>query len=415
MNRAETSDICGYLDSLQMERVRTAREADIVILNTCVVRQNAEDKVTGMLGYLKGIKHEQPGLRIALTGCFVEPDTRQLSRQFPHVNCFFKPGESSVFEHWLLKEVVDKDRQVSQLAQKSTVPVSAYIPIIQGCNNFCSYCIVPYRRGRERSRPVSEIMQKANELVENGARELVLLGQNVNAYGKDLGPGTDLAGLLYELNEIKGLRRIRFLTNHPKDMSADLIEAILSLKKVCHHVCIPLQAGDNKVLRAMNRLYTQEDYRSLIGMIRSSIPDMAFSTDIIVGFPGETEEEYLQTHRVIKDIRFDVVHVAFYSPRAGTAASQGLTDDVPYDVKLRRLHEIEDLQQAILTEINLRHLDQDVEILVEGRKGAKWFGRTASDKLVFFEDSRDRSGQLVLIHVTSASPWALQGVLSSLL
>ena len=216
MNRAETSEICTYLQSLGMERVNTAREADIVVLNTCVVRQNAEDKVVGMLGYLKGIKREQPEMRIAMTGCFVDSDIPRLHGQFPHVNCFFKPGETSKFEDWLCKELIDSSDRNAQSAVHSKSAVSAYIPIMQGCNNFCSYCIVPLRRGKERSRPVRDVVNTAEQLISNGAREIVLLGQNVNAYGKDLDPKTDLATLLRELNEVTGLLRINFLLIIPR-------------------------------------------------------------------------------------------------------------------------------------------------------------------------------------------------------
>ncbi|MCX6007012.1 MAG: MiaB/RimO family radical SAM methylthiotransferase, partial [Chloroflexi bacterium] len=315
MNRAESSEIGNYLQSLGLEQVRTAREADMVILNTCVVRQNAEDKVIGMLGYLKGIKREKPDMRIALTGCFVDSDISQLNKQFPHINCFFKPGDRINFEDWLCSEAIDSSIRNLDVTIHPTASVSAYIPIIQGCNNYCSYCIVPYRRGPERSRPPSEILNQAAELVTNGAREIVLLGQNVNAYGKDLDPITDLAALLYQLNELRGLIRIRFLTNHPKDMNHDLIEAMLSLNKVCHHICLPLQAGDDQILKSMNRHYTLDDYRSLVNRIRDTIPDIALSTDIIVGFPGESEAQYFNTYKAITDIHFDVVHVAAYSPR----------------------------------------------------------------------------------------------------
>jgi tRNA-2-methylthio-N6-dimethylallyladenosine synthase len=409
MNRAETSEICSYLQSLGMQRVNTAREADIVVINTCVVRQNAEDKVVGMLGYLKGIKREQPGMRIALTGCFVDSDIPRLNGQFPHVNCYFKPGETGKFEDWLCKELIDSCERNPQSATHSASTVSAYIPIIQGCNNFCSYCIVPFRRGRERSRPATEILYTAKRLIANGAREIVLVGQNVNAYGKDLEPVSDLAALLRELNDLTGLLRIRFLTNHPKDMSPGLIDAMLSLDKVCHHVCLPLQAGDDQILKAMNRHYTLDQYKSLIDSMRHSISDIALSTDLIVGFPGETEEQYLNTVNAVKDIRFDVVHVAYYSPRIGTFASERLIDDVPYDAKLRRLHEIESLQTEILSDINQQYVGSPIEILVEGRKGGKWYGRTVSDKLVFFEGAADFKGSKVTVNVKSASPWALQG------
>jgi len=409
MNRAESSEIGNYLQSLGLEQVRTAREADMVILNTCVVRQNAEDKVIGMLGYLKGIKREKPDMRIALTGCFIDSDISQLKTQYPYVNHFFKPGDRINFEDWMCSEAIDSSMRNLNVTIHSTAPVSGYIPIIQGCNNYCSYCIVPYRRGPERSRPPDEILNQAAELVANGAREIVLLGQNVNAYGKDLDPSTDLASLLHQLNELRGLIRIRFLTNHPKDMNHELIKAMLSLNKVCHHICLPLQAGDDQILKSMNRHYTLDDYRSLVNRILDSIPDIALSTDIIVGFPGESESQYFNTYKAIADIHFDVVHVAAYSPRTGTFASKYLPDDVPYDIKLQRLHDIEDLQTTILSKINQKQIGDTVEILVEGKKSLKWYGRTNSDKLVFFTDPSDHKGKIVKVNVESASPWALQG------
>ena len=409
MNKAESSGLASHLASLGLESVKDINDADIVLLNTCVVRQNAEDKVNGMLGYLKGIKHMKPEMRIAVTGCFVTDDLRILTRSFPHVNHFFKPGENHSFEDWLLSESIGDRHGSMERPLQSPSPLSIYIPIIQGCDNFCSYCIVPYRRGRERSRSPADIVKEAERAVDEGAREIILLGQNVNSYGKDLGDGTDLSGLLTLLNHIDGLFRIRFLTNHPKDMSLDLIKSIASLDKVCHHFCVPLQAGDDLILKAMQRQYTYNDYRSLIRQTRQIIPDIALSTDIIVGFPGETEDQFENTFRAIQDLRFDAVHIAAYSTRSQTYASQHFLDDVPYEVKMQRLRRLEELQKEILTEINRQLVGQTLEILVEGKKGAKWFGRTYSDKLVFFTGSQDYTGRLVAVHIESASPWSLQG------
>jgi len=406
MNKAESSDIGNYLESLDMQRVNKAGDADIAVLNTCVVRQNAEDKVTGMLGYLKGIKAEHPGMKIAVTGCFVTGDMPVLKRAYPHVDLFFQPGETGQFQDWILHEYTcqkilqDKGRSVQ---------VSAYIPIIQGCNNFCSYCIVPYRRGRERSRRPEVIMEQAGKLAAEGAREITLVGQNVNAYGKDLEDKSSLARLLVSLHGISGIKRIRFLTNHPKDMSSELIDAIASLHKVCHHACLPLQSGDDGILKAMNRHYTRADYKGLVGKIRSAINDMALSTDIIVGFPGETDEQFRNTYRAIEEIQFVAVHVAAYSTRSGTSASRIYEDNIGRDVKIQRLHAIEDLQRDILTASNNRLVNTDAEILVEGQKGGKWYGRTYSDKLVFFPDPGDFMGKIVNVRVKTATPWALQG------
>jgi tRNA-2-methylthio-N6-dimethylallyladenosine synthase len=411
MNRAESAGLAHTLDSYGFEQVKTAREADVVLINTCVVRQNAEDKVTGMLGYLKGIKGARPHMLIAVTGCFVDSDIKKLANRYPHVNCFFQPGEIRPFEDWVLAGAISNAERNAETRGPASAPVSAFIPIIQGCNNFCSYCIVPYRRGRERSRPPEEIMMQAESYVVSGAREIVLLGQNVNTYGKDLGVNIDLASLLARLNSIPGLFRIRFLTNHPKDMSDELINALSCLSKVCHHICLPLQAGDDQVLKAMNRHYSVAEYRALVDKIRCTVPDIALSTDIIVGFPGESEDQFQNTFRAIAEIGFDVVHVAAYSPREGTSASEQLPDDVPYETKMRRLHEIETLQTAILSAKNSILVGRDLEILVEGKKGPKWYGRTYSDKLVFFDDGLDRTGELAMVHVQSSTPWALQGSL----
>jgi len=287
--------------------------------------------------------------------------------------------------------------------------VSTFVPIIQGCNNFCSYCIVPYRRGREMSRPVAEIVREVEELVHRGVKEVTLLGQNVDSYGHDLPDKPDLAHLLYELNAINRLVRIRFLTNHPKDMSARLINAVAQLDKVCENITLPVQSGDNEILKAMKRDYTVEHYRQLISEIRNKIPGVALSTDVIVGFPSESEPQFQHTADLLSKLRFDTVHVAAYSPRPGTFAAEKLADDVPFAEKCERLRKIEQMQERTATEINAGLLDETVEVLVEGRKKEKWQGRTRTDKLVFFSGSNDYSGRLAKIRIEKTSPWSLQG------
>jgi tRNA-2-methylthio-N6-dimethylallyladenosine synthase len=272
---------------------------------------------------------------------------------------------------------------------------------------------VPYRRGREKSRPIAEIVAEVRELVNRGAREVTLLGQNVDSYGHDLPEKPDLADLLYELNPIEGLYRIRFLTNHPKDMSPRLIEAIARLDKVCQNLNLPVQAGSNAILKAMRRGYTAERYRRLIAGIRNKIPEIALSTDVIVGFPGETEDQFRQTADLLAELRFDAVHVAAYSPRPGTFAAENLEDDVPPEEKKRRLDHIERLQEAIAAEINSRLQDKVVEVLVEVEVRGKWQSRARSGKLVFFSDNSDRTGQLVRIRIEKTSPWSLQGRVES--
>jgi tRNA-2-methylthio-N6-dimethylallyladenosine synthase len=411
MNRAESAGLGSRLQSLGFEMVRNARQADIAILNTCVVRQSAEDKVKGTLGFVMGIKSARPQMRIAVTGCFVGEDVQGLQRDYPFVDHFFGPGQLQDFEDWLCSHLLERDAAATGGALSPVSPVSASIPIIQGCNNFCSYCIVPYRRGRERSRPSPEILDEAAGLVKHGAREIVLLGQNVNTYGHDLVPALDLSALLHMLSGIDGLYRIRFLTNHPKDMSGALLQSMAGLPKACRHVCLPLQAGDDRVLKDMNRGYTRDGYMSLVARVREAVPGMAISTDLIVGFPGETEQQFMNSYDAIKTLRFDTVHAAAYSPRTGTAACSSFADDVPHEVKLQRLHAIEELQAGIQSEINRELVGTTAEVLVEGSKAGKWYGRSGSDRLVFFTDAQDRRGELVKVEIKTASPWALQGEL----
>jgi len=345
------------------------------------------------------LKRSHPNLTLALTGCLVDSDFDQLRQDFPHVDYFFKPGE---LPRWLEKD------KVGSILPQSPSPCT-FVPIIQGCNNFCSYCIVPYRRGRERSRPVSEIVGEVKELVRRGVKEVTLLGQNVDSYGHDLPGKPDLADLLSELKTIDGLLRIRFLTNHPKDMSPKLIEAIASLDKVCEQISLPVQSGNNDILKAMNRDYTVEHYRQLITEIRSKVPEVALSTDVIVGFPSESQPQFQQTVNLLSELKFDTVHVAAYSPRSGTLASRQFKDNIPPAEKKERLRKIEQLQERTATEINAQLLGKTVEVLVEGRKEGNWWGRTRSGKLVFFSDHGDFLGQLVGIKVEKTSPWSLQG------
>jgi tRNA-2-methylthio-N6-dimethylallyladenosine synthase len=283
------------------------------------------------------------------------------------------------------------------------------VTISQGCDNFCSYCIVPFRRGRERSRPVEEITCEVRELVRRGAKEIVLLGQNVDSYGRDLPGKPDLADLLTELNKIDDLVRLRFLTNHPKDMSLKLIETIAGLDKVCEQINLPVQAGSDEILKAMKRGYTEGQYRKLIMQIREKIPGVAISTDIIVGFPGESEKQFQQTLDLLSTLNFDTVHVAAYSPRTGTAAARDYTDDVQPEMKKERVGRVEELQEKIQSEINTRLLGSTLEILVEDRKKGKWYGRTRTDKLVFFGNTKDYHGRIVKVNIEKTSPWSLQG------
>ncbi|MFH0768012.1 MAG: tRNA (N6-isopentenyl adenosine(37)-C2)-methylthiotransferase MiaB [Chloroflexota bacterium] len=399
MNKAESQRLSGFFQQQGYQPSATAAKADIIVLNSCVVRESAENRVINKLDALKALKLLRPDITLAVTGCLVNSDTEQLKKKFPHVDHFFKPGDCP---DWL-----NESEWTNALPQH--LPPSVYVSIIQGCDNFCSYCIVPYRRGREKSRPVAEITCEVKELVRCGVKEVTLLGQNVDSYGHDLPDKPDLADLLEELNGIEGLARLRFLTNHPKDMSLKLIETVAHLDKVCEQICLPVQSGNNDILKAMRRGYTVEHYRGLIAEIRRKIPGVALSTDVIVGFPSENEEPFQQTVSLLSELRFDTVHVAAYSPRPGTIAARELEDNIPAAEKKRRLNSIEQLQEGIAAEINAQLLGKTVEVLIEKKDRGKWQGRTRSDKLVFFSDDSDYRGQLVRISIEKTSPWSLQG------
>lgn len=414
MNKAESQRISDYLELIGYQSTPILHNTDMMVLNTCVVRQSAENKVIGMLGYLKGIKNKKSSLSVIVTGCFVDSDIEQLEKTFPYVDLFFKPGDYDALLNWAKKQGIGIPNCGACLPLNNEVVVSALVPIIQGCNNFCSYCIVPYRRGRETSRPIEEVVCDVTELVKCGVREVTLLGQNVNSYGHDLLEKTDLGNLLTELNYVAGLARIRFLTNHPKDMNRELIQDLASLDNVCEHINLPLQAGDDDVLKAMRRGYTVEQYRQLVGVVRDYIPGVALSTDVIVGFPDESEEQFERTLAMLDEIRFDTVHVAAYSPRPGTIALRKYEDNVSLDIKKNRLNRVETLQAKIAGDINSQLTGKTVEILVEGKKGAKWYGRTRSNKLVFFESNNDCIGRLVDVTIARTSPWALQAEMQSL-
>ncbi|UCG85844.1 MAG: tRNA (N6-isopentenyl adenosine(37)-C2)-methylthiotransferase MiaB [Gemmatimonadota bacterium] len=408
MNKADSADLAARLDDLGFIPAETVDEADVVVVNSCVVRQSAENRVLAKLDSLARPKRLRPEMTIALMGCMVGPEADELMRRFPHVDAFVSPGRASELVEIASRRPVDR----IVVHEAPSRPPCAYVTVIEGCDNFCSYCIVPYRRGRERSREMKEVLLQLEELVAGGVREVTLLGQNVNSYGHDLPGGPDLADLLGEVNAVSGLERIRFLTSHPKDMSDRLIQAVGSLSKVCEVVSLPVQAGDDDVLRAMGRGYTSRFYRELVERMRDEIPGVALSTDVVVGFPGETDEQYRRTLDLLSGVRFDSLHIAAYSPRPGTAAAETLEDSVPLSVKKARLREAEELQRGIAAEINGRLLGHSVEVLVEGEKQGKWHGRTRTGKLVFFRQDADCLGQLVDVRITKTSPWSLQGDVS---
>ena len=409
MNTADSNRLGSALQQMGLSEAASMKTADVVVLNSCVVRQSAEDKVTGTLGLLKPVKASNPNSVIALMGCMVGPKTEELAERFKHVDVFMQPQQYEPLLNLLGDRLgIDPEGCLSTLSDINA-DVTCYIPIIQGCDYFCSFCIIPYRRGRQSSRPLQDIVHETELMAARGVREVTLLGQTVDAYGLDTPSKDDLADLLYGLQEIQGLERIRFLTSHPLHMSDRIINAVNELPKVCEHINLPIQAGDNDVLKAMRRPYTTDDYLRLIDKIRNTIPGVALSTDLIVGFCGESDTAFQASYNLLEAVRFDKVHVAQYSTRKGTIADRTLVDDVPKDEKKRRLMAVDALQESISTDINSRLLGQTVEVLVEGRDKGKWKGRTRTDKLVFFENEMNFHGQITHVRINKTAPWSLQG------
>ncbi len=427
MNEADSRRLAAALEQLGYVPASRAEEADVIILNTCVVRQQAEDKVYGRLSSLRPLKARRPDMVIGLMGCLVgHRDPEPLRERFPWVDVFAPPSDPRpLLDHLAERGMADIGRALMAEDAARRIPglfllprqaqgqqVTAYVPAVLGCSHACTYCIIPYRRGPERSRPAEEILAETRALVAQGVKEITLLGQIIDRYGYDLSPQTHripLVGLLEQLHEIEGLERIRFLTSHPSWMKDELLEAVARLPKVCEHLEVPVQAGDDEILARMRRGYTADEYRRLIERARAVIPDVSIATDIIVGFPGETEEQFQRTYDLLAELRLDKAHIARYSPRPQTLAARRYPDDVPPEEKERRRKALDELQARISGDINARFVGQNVEVLVEGKKKNRWWGRTRTDKLVFFEDSRDLLGQQVLVRITWAGPWSLVG------
>ena len=417
MNISDSERLSSGLSGLGLDLCDTPEESDIVVLNTCVVRQSAEDTATGMLGKLKKVKDENPDRMIVVMGCMVGPNHADLRRRFPHVDLWARPQDfNPVLENIAFKHGVDNGNLDGCLA--NLVPthpkVATFVPITHGCDKFCTFCIIPYRRGRETSRSLSELVEEAKMLVQRGVKEITLLGQNVDSYGHDLDERQDLADLLEAIQDVDGIERIRFLTSHPNDMSTRIIQSIADLPKVCETVNLPFQAGDDIVLANMRRGYTRDQYLDKINEIRDILGDnVTLTTDVIVGFPGEDDDQFENTVDIIERVRFDKVHSAAYSERPGTVASRKLPDTVYQSEKKRRHQRLDAVQCAIQTEKHTSLLGSETDILLEGRKRGRMFGRNRNDKIVYVDEAHDncatRIGETIAVEVTKASPWSLVG------
>ncbi len=473
MNEADSGRVAAELDALGYAPTNDPRQADVIVLNTCVVRQSAEDRAVGHLWALKPLKERDPQRVIALMGCLVGIKPNPALRQrFPFVDVFMPPSEpgpligylqsreaqiedeaKTLEEEWTAARHAFQDygspeaaaiglvdvedwtpepdalqplapsplpsapgplptvlQSVRHISLHGHPPVAANVPVVYGCSHACTFCIIPYRRGVERSRPLAEVVAEVHGLVAQGVREVTLLGQIVDRYGKDFpGQRPDLADLLAAVHEIEGLWRIRFLTSHPNYMSDRILRAVAELPKVCEQIEVPVQAGDDEVLANMKRGYTADEYRRLVRHIRELIPGAAIHTDIIVGFPGETAEQFQRTYDLLAELRLDKAHLAMYSPRPGTVSARRMADDVPPEEKKRRWEALDRLQEQVVGEINRRLLGQTVEVLVEDLHKGKWRGRTRLNKLVFFADAADWRGKLAHVRIIWAGPWSMIG------
>jgi tRNA-2-methylthio-N6-dimethylallyladenosine synthase len=427
MNYADARRVATELEKLGYRATPRADEADVIVLETCTVRQQSEDKAYFKLDSLRPLKEKRPDLTVAMMGCIVGVRGNDvLSRRFPFVDVFMEPSSDGrpLISHltqgtdYALERTVTEQRHALQdgevilPADQRGQLVSAPVAVVYGCSHACTFCIIPQKRGKERSRPVGEIVAEVRSLVAQGVREVVLLGQIVDRYGYDVPDGPDLADLLRVVNDVEGLERIRFLTSHPNYMTDRILHAVAELPKVMPQIEVPIQAGDDDVLEAMKRGYTRDEYRALVRRIREVIPDAAIHCDIIVGFPGETAEQFQKTYDVLAELRLDKVHLARYSPRPGTVSERRMADDVPDAEKRRRFHLIEQLQKEVSQEKMSRYLGRTVEVLVEERDNGRWRGRTPHNKLVFFDDPADLRGRLVQVRITHTGPWSMSGELA---
>jgi tRNA-2-methylthio-N6-dimethylallyladenosine synthase len=429
MNVADSQRVSSSLENLGYDFTERPEDADVIVLNTCVVRQSAEDKALGRLTSLRPLKDQNPNLVINLMGCLVGVrGATALRERLPFVDVFSPPSDPGPLVSFLSQgqiqatETDETTRRFAFMDGDLVLPrhergrlVTAHVPVVYGCSHACTFCIIPFRRGTERSRPVEDIVAEVRSLAAQGVKEVTLLGQIVDRYGKDVASGPDLAGLLRIVHEVQGVERIRFLTSHPNYFTEGLMQTVAELPKVMPHIEVPIQAGDDDILANMKRGYTQADYRRLIEKIRHAIPGCSIATDIIVGFPGETGQQFEQTYRVLADLRLDVAHLARYSAREGTVATRRMLDDVDDSQKMARFRILEELQQNIVSQINRDYLGRTTEVLFEEKVRDRWKGRTPTNKLVFVESDEDLAGKTLSVSITWTGPWSMQGTPAKLL
>lgn len=423
MNEEDSEKLSGMLKTIGYSSTEVKEEAGIIIYNTCCVRENAETKVFGNLGHLKALKRKNPDLIIAICGCMMQQDDMadKILKNFPFVNIIFGTHNAFKFPEYLnrvktegvqVKEIFNKETEIVEgipIDRKSEV--KAFVTIMYGCNNFCTYCVVPYVRGRERSRTAKDIVKEIEELISKGYKEITLLGQNVNSYGKGLDEEITFAMLLRKINEVPGIERIRFMTPHPKDLTEDVILAIRDCDKVCEQIHLPVQSGSNRILKKMNRNYTRENYIELIKKIRKEIPGVTITTDLIIGFPGETEEDFEDTLNLAKEIQYSLAFTYLYSRRNNTPADIML-NQVADNIKHERFNKLVDVINKGVISQNKTYEGQTVEVLVEGSSKndlTMLTGRTRNGKLVNFKGENIKSGDLVLIKIIRAQPFSLIG------
>lgn len=422
MNEHDTERLAGQLKSIGYEYSDEIEHSDLILINTCCVRESAEKKIYGKIGELKRVKAANPNLIIGIAGCMAQKDKEKIFKKAPHVD--FVLGTHNIHELAdIVKEINDSREPVLAVWDQAErlapdVPtvrkgnIAAWVPIMYGCNNFCTYCIVPYVRGRERSRPLQDIVQEITQLGLEGFKEITLLGQNVNSYGKDSGGQYDFADLLRAVDGIKSIERVRYMTSHPRDMNEKVITTIRDSKKVCEHFHLPIQSGSDEILKRMNRGYSTQYYLELVSKIRESIPNASITTDLIVGFPGETEELFEETLSFIKHTKYDAAYTFLYSKRSGTPAAT-MSEQIDLPVKKSRLQKIMQEQNEISLAINKKLEGEQVEVLVEGSSKTDpntMMGRTRTNKIVLWDKiGTEVPGQLVTVRVLKAQTWLLKG------